>query len=171
MELAVLETGGTINGIIDPAAPAPTYSRVVAWLCHHAARLQLQIESRIVVMKDSRAMDDADRARLAAAIEATPARRILIPHGTYTMPATGVYLRRYLGAEAQAKSIVLVGSKIPLGEAGSDAPAALEFAIATLREEIVGVWIAMNGRTWHPAEVVKDLRSGDYIALDDAPVD
>jgi L-asparaginase/Glu-tRNA(Gln) amidotransferase subunit D len=87
------------------------------------------------------------------------------------MPATGVYLRRYLGAEAQAKSIVLVGSKIPLGEAGSDAPAALEFAISTLREEVVGVWIAMNGRTWHPAEVVKDRISGDYIALDAAPVD
>lgn len=171
MELAVLETGGTINGIIDPAAPAPTYSRVVGWLCHHAARLQLQIESRIVVMKDSRAMDDADRARLAAAIEATSARRILIPHGTYTMPATGVYLRRHLGAEAQVKSIVLVGSRIPLGEAGSDAPLALEFAIATLRDEVVGVWIAMNGRTWHPAEVVKDQKSGDYIALDDALVD
>ena len=171
MQLAVLETGGTINGILDPAAPPPTSSRVVAWLRHHAGRLQLLIEPQIVVMKDSRALEDADRARLAAAIETTPARRILIPHGTYTMPATGVYLRRHLGAEAQAKSIVLVGSMIPLGDAGSDAPLALEFAIATLREEPVGVWIAMNGRTWHPAEVVKDQITGDYVARNDARAD
>lgn len=168
MELAVLETGGTINGILDPAAPPPVGSRVVAWLERHAGRLGLQIESQIVVMKDSRALDDADRQRLTAAIESTRARRILIPHGTYTMPATGVYLRRHLGAEALTRSIVLVGSMIPLGVAESDAPSALEFAVATLREEPVGVWIAMNGRIWHPADVVKDETSGDYVARNDA---
>ena len=171
MRLAVLETGGTINGIIDPAAPPPTASRVVAWLSHHAWRLQLQVEPQILVMKDSRALEDADRETLAAAIESTPARRILIPHGTYTMPATGMYLRRHLGREVQAKSIVLVGSMIPLGETGCDAPLALEFAVATLREEPVGVWIAMNGRIWHPADVVKDDRTGQYVAGSHAQAD
>ncbi|MEQ9463007.1 MAG: asparaginase domain-containing protein [Haliea sp.] len=168
MLLGVFETGGTINGIVDPAAPPPADSRVLAWLGQQASRLHLEIDSQIVVMKDSRSLEDTDRERLAAAIETTRLQRILIPHGTYTMPATGMYLRRHLGREAQSKSIVLVGSMVPLGEAGSDAPAALEFAIETLGEGPVGVWIAMNGRIWHPAEVVKDDKTGDYVARDPA---
>ena len=54
MHVAVLETGGTINGILDPAAPAPTRSRVVDWLREHRERLHLEIDARIVVMEDSR---------------------------------------------------------------------------------------------------------------------
>lgn len=164
MQLLVLETGGTINGILDPGAVAPTASRVVAWLLRHGGRLQLQLQAQTIAMKDSRAIGDDDRRRLAAAIEAAPARRILIPHGTYTMPETGIYLREHLAVRALEKSIVLVGSMIPLGEAASDAPAALEFALATLREEPVGVWIAAGGRIWDPREVVKDTATGHYVA-------
>ena len=164
MRICVLETGGTINGILDPDAPAPVNSRVLAWLQEHASRLQLECDSRLIVMKDSRAIDDGDRARLAAAIESQPAQHILIPHGTYTMPETGGYLRARLGANALRKTIILVGSLVPLGEPGSDAPAALEFAVAKLRTGPEGVWIAMGERLWHPGEVEKDAVSGRYVA-------
>jgi L-asparaginase len=164
VRIRVLETGGTINGILDPAAPPPAASRVIAWLRQHARRLQLQVESQVIAMKDSRAIDATDRERLRLAIETAPERLILVPHGTYTMPETGLYLRQHLGAVSLEKSIVLVGSMIPLGEPGSDAPAALEFAIARLLEQPAGVRIAMNGRLWHPGEVVKDPVSGQYVA-------
>jgi len=164
MQLEVIETGGTINGILDPLAPPPTASRVVYWLTRHAQRLGLDLSSRIVALKDSRALEEADRQQLCGAITDSAARRILIPHGTYTMPETGTYLRRHLSAETQARSIVLVGSQLPLGVAGSDAPAALEYAIATLREEPVGVWIAMGGRLWDPRRVIKDPVTGQYVA-------
>lgn len=167
VHICVLETGGTINGILDPDAPPPESSRVLAWLQEHSARLQLECESRLVVMKDSRALNASDRARLAAAIESQAAQRILVPHGTYTMPETGVYLRERLGGNALKKSIVLVGSLVPLGEPGSDAPAALEFALTKLREGPAGVWIAMGERLWHPEEVVKDAATGHYVARAD----
>ena len=166
MRIVIVETGGTINGILDPADPPPVASRVVAWLQDQAQGLGLQPEARIVMMKDSRAINDADRAALVTAIESLQADRILIPHGTYTMPATGTYLRQHLSPRAQRGSIVLVGAMIPLGEAGSDAPAALEFAVSCLRRQPPGVWIAMQQQLWHPGEVVKDTVSGRYIALD-----
>ncbi len=50
------------------------------------------------------------------------------------MPETGLYLRAHLGADALRKTIILVGSLVPLGEPGSDAPGALEFAVAKLRD-------------------------------------
>jgi L-asparaginase len=163
MHICVLETGGTINGILDPDAPPPAKSRVLAWLQQHAARLQLECESRLIVMKDSRAIDASDRARLAAAIESQAVQHILIPHGTYTMPETGLYLLGRLGPHALKKTIVLVGSLVPLGEPDSDAPAALEFALKQLREAPAGVWIAMGERLWHPGEVIKDELSGRYV--------
>ena len=168
MRIVIIETGGTINGILDPVDPPPVESRVVAWLQEQSQRLGLQLEASIVMMKDSRAIEDHDRAQLAAAIESLQADRILIPHGTYTMPATGSYLREHLSPRAQRGSIVLVGSMIPLGEADSDAPAALEFAISSLRQQPVGVWIAMQQQLWHPDKVVKDTVSGKYIELHQA---
>ncbi len=57
MRICILETGGTINGILDPDAPPPANSRVLAWLQEHASRLQLECDSRLIVMKDSRAID------------------------------------------------------------------------------------------------------------------
>lgn len=169
MQLVLIETGGTINGILSPEQ-APPPSRVLRWLQINRQRFDLDIEFAPVVMKDSRAIDDNDRAAVVAAIEASPAGCVLIPHGTYTMPETGVYLLEHLSEVALKKSTVLVGSLIPLEEPGSDAPANLECALERLRGEPVGVWIAMNGRIWHPAEVVKDENTGDYVARDPARV-
>jgi L-asparaginase len=163
MRFALLEMGGTINGILDPQAPAPTGSRVAAWLAQQTQRLSLQFSLSIVVMKDSRALTDADRQALATAIEQCPEDRILVPHGTYTMPATGQFLQRHLGPAAAAKRIVLVGSLLPLEVTGSDAPESLEFALTTLEGEGPGVFVAMSGRVWDPAEVIKDPASGAFI--------
>jgi L-asparaginase len=163
MRLLVVETGGTINGILDPRDPPPQQSRVMAWLESNSERLGLQLSCNLLLMKDSRALDEADRARLVAAVEAASEDRLLIPHGTYTMPETGVYLREHLSAAARAKRVVLVGAMIPLGDADSDAPAALDFALETLRRGPRGVWIAMGGQLWHPREVTKDEKSGRYI--------
>lgn len=167
MQLALIETGGTINGILSPDQ-APPPSRVLRWLESNRQRFDLDITFTPVVMKDSRAINAGDRAAVAAAIEASPAGRVLIPHGTYTMPETGIYLLEHLSETARQKSIVLVGSLVPLEEPASDAAANLECALGQLLGEAAGVWIAMNGRIWHPAEVVKDENTGNYVMLDPA---
>lgn len=163
MQIALLETGGTINGILGPDDPAPTDSRVLAWLEQNSTRLDIKISADILLMKDSRAITDKDRAYLAEAIEASKQDHILIAHGTYTMPDTGVFLRKHLSEAAQQKTIVLVGSLVPLNDPDSDAPASLEFAIRSLRSGNPGVWIAMNQKAWHPAEVIKDKTTGNYV--------
>jgi L-asparaginase len=164
MQLALIETGGTINGILSPEQ-APPQSCVLRWLDCNRERFDLDIAFTPVVMKDSRAIDDTDRAAVAAAIEASLADCILIPHGTYTMPETGVYLLQHLSGMALKKSIVLVGSLIPLEEPDSDAPANLEFALERLRSRVPGVGIVMEGRSWDPGEVRKDLATGKYVPL------
>lgn len=163
MRLLVLETGGTINGILDPRDPPPAESRVFAWLQNNSRSLGVEASCNLLLMKDSRTLDDTDRARLAGAVEASTEVRLLIPHGTYTMPETGIYLREHVGVAAQTKRVVLVGAMIPLGVADSDAPAALQFAVETLRDVSPGVWIAMSGQVWNPSEVTKDKETGQYI--------
>lgn len=166
MQLVLIETGGTINGILSPGQ-APPPSRVLRWLRNNRQRLDLDIGFAPVVMKDSRAIDDRDRAAVAAAIEAAPAGCVLIPHGTYTMPETGVYLLAHLSEAALEKSIVLVGSLLPLGEPGSDAPANLECALERLRRRQPGVALVMDGTLWDPREVRKDPATGNYVPLRD----
>ena len=247
VQLAVLDMGGTINGIIgigDPD-PAPASSRVIAYVCQHAAAHRYRCEEStcaIVAMKDSRAVDEGDRRALARAISATAVQRILVPHGTFTMAATGCYLERHFsllqpqpqpqpavqmsgsigrasasttptgistkraaipnsidnthanhngtstGASTSTitgintagtqtatavahtasnggnKCVVLVGSLVPLGEPGSDAPANLGFALAQLRAAPPGIWVAMQGRLWCPGDVEKDSTTGAFVA-------
>ena len=163
MQLQVLETGGTINGILGPDDPSPTKSRVLAWLEQNRSHLNLALAVEFVCMKDSRAITDADRAQLVATLNRHPGQHILIPHGTYTMPETGVYLRQHLPDAALEKSIILVGSLIPLGEPESDAPANLDFALKVLEEGRPGVWIAMQETLWNPGEVVKQAGTGKYV--------
>jgi len=163
MDFALMETGGTINGILSPQDPPPEQSRVAKWLqAQHAAR-HLHYSTRYICMKDSRALNDDDRARLAEAIREEPAERVLIPHGTYTMPKTGVFLRNHLDTLTLSKSIVLVGALLPLYAPESDAEAELNFALDALRDRPEGVWIAMQGQLWDPARVTKDVTTGRYV--------
>lgn len=162
LEIAILETGGTINGILSPDDSPPAGSRVVRYL-EEQADDGLIYSAEIVVMKDSRALDGQDRDDLARAIEATACGRVLIPHGTFTMTETGEYLRSRLRDTLDERCVVLVGAAIPLGEPGSDAPANLSFAIDCLRQGLVGIWVAMAGQLWDPREVVKDPQTGEFV--------
>lgn len=166
MQLALIETGGTINGILAPGQAAPP-SLVLAWLERNRQRFDLDIVFTLVTMKDSRAIDESDRAALVEAIEVTTANCVLIPHGTYTMPETGLYLLEHLSDSALKKSILLVGSLIPLEQPDSDAPANLEYALECLRSGVPAVGIVMDGKNWAPGDVHKDPETGKYVALSD----
>ena len=164
IQVLVLETGGTINGILSPDESPPRRSRVVDWLRQHSAALDITVQQEILCMKDSRAIDEEDRARLVAAIESSHCQHILIPHGTFTLAESGAYLCRHLTERRLQKTILLVGSLIPLGETNSDAPGALQYALAAMTDAPPGVWVAMSGRLWQPGEVMKDPDTGEFVA-------
>ncbi|MCB0338926.1 MAG: asparaginase [Bdellovibrionales bacterium] len=166
IDIAILEMGGTINGILSPEDPSPEESRVIKFLTDRQSDYSIKCTSEIVVMKDSRAVLDSDREILAAAIVRTPVSRILIPHGTFTMPETGEFLRAYLGDKIGDKCVVLVGAAIPLHDQDSDAPKNLEFALNNLRVCPPGVWVAIAGRLWDPRKVQKDPNTGEFRERD-----
>ena len=166
IEIEILEMGGTINGILDPNGPIPDESRVVGFLEKFQSELLIRCSFKIVVMKDSRVIQTEDRKALTDAIRHTFTKRILVPHGTFTMPETGRFLQKSLGEKIGEKCVVLVGSMIPLGEKESDAPANIEFAVANLRKAPPGVWVAMIRNLWNPQEVQKDLETGEFRLRD-----
>ncbi|MEE4660501.1 MAG: asparaginase domain-containing protein [Halieaceae bacterium] len=164
MRIALLDTGGTINGILSPQQAPPAHSRVIAWLEQEVADSGLFLDAQVLCMKDSRALDDADRQRLCEAVEASPADVVLISHGTYTMPETGCYLQQRLSASARARPIILLGALHPLGAPGSDAEDVLRYVLSILLGSPNGVSITAGMRLWRPDSVVKDAETGRFVS-------
>lgn len=91
-------TGGTIDSYYDGAKDS------VATLQHsvvpgYIKSLQLYEKPSFteVCMKDSRALTAKDRAKMVQVIKKSSADKIIITHGTYTMPDTARYLQAQLG--------------------------------------------------------------------------
>ena len=74
------------------------------------------------------------REALVEAVLASSVRKILVPHGTFTMTETAqVVEKAMMESENQKKAIVLVGSLVPLGDPSSDAPDNLAVALHWIR--------------------------------------
>ena len=89
---------------------------------------------------------------------------IIITHGTYTMPDTARYLKANLKRKDQ--KIVITGSMVPLkGFDFTDAPFNLGYAIATVQIIDNEVYLCMNGTTFIPEEVSKNLSEGRFYSI------
>jgi L-asparaginase len=128
------------------------------------ARFQEEYSIQTLFMVDSLDMTDDLRAKVATAIAESPQAKVIVTHGTDTMPETG----RFLAADSRlkAKTIVLTGAMLPysVGEA-SDALFNLGNAIAYADSLPVGVYVAMNGKAFDAANVRKDREAGLFRAL------
>lgn len=117
-----------------------------------------------VCMKDSRGLTEADRKKILQSVEKSIAQKIVITHGTYTMPDTARYLQANLKRSDQI--IILTGAMIPLiGFSPSDAPFSLGYALASLDSAKPGVYVAMNGHLFDADEVVKNIKEGKFISI------
>lgn len=115
-------------------------------------------------MKDSRQLSTEDRKKLVQTIEESPSKRIIITHGTYTMPDTARYVKANLKRSDQI--IILTASMIPLsGFSPSDGPFNLSFSVAESLHLDPGVYVCMNGRTFNPEEVVKLFNEGRFASV------
>ncbi len=121
--------------------------------------LPLNFDYEIVslIRKDSLDMTDEDRQLVYDAVARAKLRHILITHGTDTMVATA---RKLLGIER--KVIVLTGAMEPAGFKTSDAVFNVGCAIGALQSLAGGVYIAMNGRIYHPDNVQKNRAAGRF---------
>ncbi len=117
-----------------------------------------------VCMKDSRELDEKDRKELLKTIEESPSNKIIITHGTYTMPDTARFLKANLKRNGQ--TIILTGSMIPIkGFSPSDGTFNLGYTLAQVQKLEPGIYVCMNGKTFDPEEVMKIISQGRFSSI------
>lgn len=117
-----------------------------------------------VCMKDSRALTDEDRKNVLQAIEESESEKIIITHGTYTMPDTARYIKENLKRKDQV--VILTGSMVPIkGFDFSDGPFNLGYVFAQVQKLDPGVYVCMNARVFTPEEVAKNIEEGKFYSV------
>jgi L-asparaginase len=114
--------------------------------------------------KDSRDITEEDRNNILRAVEESPSTKIIVTHGTYTMPTTARFLKNHLQRKDQ--TVVLTGSLTPLtGFDNSDAPTNLNHAIKQVISLPRGVYVCISGQIFSPEEVAKDEATGRFYSI------
>ena len=150
-------TGGTIDKIYHDANSE--FAVGDSLLPELLAEANVTVPWRITELcrKDSLELTDQDRADIRAAVAACPEQRIVITHGTDTMPQTASVLR-----DIHDKVIVLFGAMQPARMRRSDAVFNLGFAMAAVTLLAPGVYVAMNGDVFDAGKVKKNLKAGRF---------
>jgi len=117
-----------------------------------------------VCMKDSRNLSKHDLANILETIQQSKYSKIIVTHGTYTMPDTARFLQANL--KVIDKTIILTGSLIPIkGFSPSDGTFNLGYAMAQAEHLAPGVYVAMNAKVFSPEEVVKRITEGTFKSI------
>ncbi len=124
-------------------------------------RSNLSIEVRTIMMIDSLEMTDNDREIILHSCRQCQEDKIIITHGTDTMPETAQYL-----AQANLdKTIILTGAMIPYKFGSSDGFFNLGASIAFAQCLPNGVFVCMNGRYYNWDNVKKNKKTGFFEEL------
>ena len=117
-----------------------------------------------ICMKDSRELNEDDRKELLKTVEESPCNKIIITHGTYTMPDTARYLKANLKRNDQ--TIILTGSMTPIkGFSPSDGTFNLGYSVAQAQKLESGLYVCMNGKVFDPEEVMKIISEGRFASI------
>ena len=101
--------------------------------------------------KDSLELTQKDRSYIYDEVHRASHPQILITHGSDTMIETAKVL-----TTIKEKTIVLVASLLPARFKSTDAEFNIGFALAAVQILPPGVYIAMNGQLFDPANVLKN---------------
>ncbi|MBI2660542.1 asparaginase [Candidatus Woesearchaeota archaeon] len=158
-------TGGTIDSYYEASKDTvvPHKSSIIP---SFIGGLKLYTKSAFteVCMKDSRNLTPKDLKNVLKVIEKSPHKKIIVAHGTYTMPDTARYLKANL--KKNDKTIILTGSMFPItGFSPSDAPFNLGFAIAKMQDLEPDVYVCMNGKVFTSDKVTKIISEGRFASL------
>ncbi len=159
MPIKILTTGGTIDGLdysSEDNAPKTHESLVPKLLSH--ARITAEYSTEELFAKDSKFVTDKDRELLAKKCMLCKEDKLIITHGTATMPVTA----KYLLLKNIPKTIVLTGAAISADKENSDALFNLGAAITAVQSLKHGVYIAINGKIFTANNVRKNLKKGIF---------
>jgi len=151
MKIKIYTTGGTIDKIyFDQMSHYEIGDSTVAEILAEA-NVSVPFEIESVFKKDSLNITDADRHLLLEKIRADGYRRVLVTHGTDTMPETACLL-----ATLPHTTVVLTGAMAPSRFRVSDAVFNIGCAVAAVQVLPPGAYIAMNGRLFDPRRIRKN---------------
>jgi len=161
MNLRIIATGGTFDKHYDPLTGNLIFRDSVLPEALDRARLTSPVSFEPLLALDSLEMQDNHRQQIREACKRSAENRIVIVHGTDTMPETA----RVLGQAALKKTIVLTGAMVPYQISQSDALFNLGFACAAANLAATGVYIAMNGQLFSWDDVMKNRDRGVFQTL------
>ncbi len=125
------------------------------------ARVTVPYSCETVCLLDSLEMQEAHRLKVLDACQNSGAKRIVIVHGTDTMPETAAVL----GNAGLGKTVVLTGAMVPYEFKGSDAFFNFGAAVSAVQLLPEGVYIVMNGRVFDWNHVRKNRQIGKFEAV------
>lgn len=156
--LAILVTGGTFDKEYDELHGRLFFKETHLPEMLRLARCRVDVKVGTLMMIDSLDMTDADRRLVVESCRDAAEARIVVTHGTDTMPETA----RALHAAGLAKTIVLTGAMIPYAFGSSDGLFNLGSALSFAQVLPPGVYVAMNGRFYPGDRVRKDREQGVF---------
>lgn len=157
MYVKIFTTGGTIDKVyFDAESEYEVGEPLIAEILREA-NVTVAYDIETLFRKDSLDLTGEDRAAIAHRVQEEPSGHVLITHGTDTMVETARALREVAG-----KTVVLVGALTPARFRDSDAVFNIGFAMAAVQALPEGVYLAMNGRIFHPDRVRKNRAASRF---------
>lgn len=160
-----ISTGGTIDSVWDgrqDTIVVAEHSVIPDYI--EGLKLHDELKFTEVCMKDSRSLTEVDLRNILKTVEESPATKVIITHGTYTMSDTSIFLQKKLKRRDQ--TIVLTGAMTPLkGFGHSDAAFNLGFAISKMQDLPPGVYLCMNGKVFKAEDATKNLADGKFYSV------
>jgi len=162
-KIQVFVTGGTFDKEYNFITGELFFSDTHLQDMFRRGRCTLDIDIKTVMMVDSLEMTKEDRDLIIQHCKKSSCDKILITHGTDTMPITA---QAIAGADIKGKTIVLTGAMIPYAfGSSSDGFFNLGSALAFAQALGEGVYIVMNGRYFNWNNVKKNTKSGFFETI------
>jgi L-asparaginase len=161
MAIRILVTGGTFDKEYNELNGDLYFKDTHLHEMLRLGRSKLNLEMTTLMMIDSLDMQEKDRAKIASACNEAREDRILITHGTDTMPETAMVLSQ----QVKHKTIVLTGAMVPYKFGSSDGLFNLGSALAFVQAMPHGVYVAMNGKIFEANNVRKNKATGEFETI------
>ena len=163
MSLCVIAAGGTFDKHYDEIAGKLGFGASVLPAVIVQSRIEQPVRLETLPLLDSLDMQQEDRLRILEACRRAAEKRIVVIHGTDTMPETA----QVLGQAGLDKTIVLTGAMIPYEIAQSDALFNFGMAVGVAQVLPAGVHVVMSGQVFAWDNVRKDRTLGVFQPLRD----
>ncbi|MCK9241273.1 asparaginase domain-containing protein [Desulfocurvus sp.] len=159
--IRILVTGGTLDKEYNQLNGELVFTKTHLSDILVQAKCRAEAAIETVMLKDSLFMGDEDRQLILARVLAAPEDKIVITHGTDTMPETA----RVIGAADTGRTVVLLGAMVPYSFVNSDALFNLGCAFSAVQLLPPGAYITMNGKVFSWDNVRKNRERGEFETL------